>query len=43
MEIKPSPGPQTAIKKNEAKVSVMIYKDAHDTLLCEQKVNCETK
>lgn len=43
MVIKPSPGPQTAIKKNEAKVYVMIYKDAHDTLLSEQKVNCETK
>ena len=41
--IKPSPGPQTAIKKNEAEVHVMIYKDAHDILLSEQKVNCETK
>ena len=43
MVIKPSPGPQTAIKKNEAEVYVMIYKDAHDILLSEQKVNCETK
>lgn len=30
-------------KKNEAELYVMIWKDAYDIPLSEQKANCETK